>query len=94
VIARKGRFEYGFAAAAKQLKFAEFEKKIHQVVFVSATPAEYELKASKQVIEQIIRPTGLIDPEVIVRPIKGQIDDLIAEIKKRTSAANACLSQR
>jgi excinuclease ABC subunit B len=79
--------EYGFrlpsALDNRPLRFDEFEKKIHQVIFVSATPAAYELKVSAQVAEQIIRPTGLVDPEVIVRPIKGQIDDLIAEIKKR-----------
>ncbi len=79
--------EYGFrlpsALDNRPLRFEEFEKKVHQVVFVSATPAQYELKISSQVAEQIIRPTGLVDPEVIVRPIKGQIDDLIAEIKAR-----------
>ena len=79
--------EYGFrlpsALDNRPLKFAEFEKEIHQCIFVSATPAPYELQASSQVVEQIIRPTGLIDPEVIVRPTKGQIDDLIAEIRKR-----------
>jgi excinuclease ABC subunit B len=79
--------EYGFrlpsALDNRPLRFEEFEKKIHQVIFVSATPAQYELKISSQVAEQIIRPTGLVDPEVIVRPVKGQIDDLIAEIKAR-----------
>ena len=79
--------EYGFrlpsALDNRPLRFEEFEKKIHQVIFVSATPAPYELKASSQVAEQIIRPTGLVDPEVIVRPVKGQIDNLIAEIKAR-----------
>ncbi len=79
--------EYGFrlpsALDNRPLRFEEFETKVHQVVFVSATPAPYELKISSQVAEQIIRPTGLVDPEVIVRPIKGQIDDLIAEIKTR-----------
>ena len=79
--------EYGFrlpsALDNRPLRFEEFEKKIHQVIFVSATPAQYELKISSQVAEQIIRPTGLVDPEVVVRPIKGQIDDLIAEIKTR-----------
>jgi len=79
--------EYGFrlpsALDNRPLRFEEFEKKIHQVIFVSATPAPYELKASSQVAEQIIRPTGLVDPEVIVRPVKGQIDDLVAEIKAR-----------
>jgi excinuclease ABC subunit B len=79
--------EYGFrlpsALDNRPLRFEEFEKKVHQVIFVSATPAQYELKISSQVAEQIIRPTGLVDPEVVVRPIKGQIDDLIAEIKTR-----------
>ncbi|MBM3131352.1 MAG: excinuclease ABC subunit UvrB [Chloroflexi bacterium] len=79
--------EYGFrlpsALDNRPLRFEEFETKVHQVIFVSATPAAYELKISSQVAEQIIRPTGLVDPEVIVRPIKGQIDDLIAEIKMR-----------
>jgi excinuclease ABC subunit B len=79
--------DYGFrlpsALDNRPLKYDEFEQKIHQVIFVSATPAAYELKVSTQVVEQIIRPTGLVDPEVIVRPIKGQIDDLIGEIKKR-----------
>ncbi|QCX34459.1 excinuclease ABC subunit UvrB [Caloramator sp. E03] len=77
--------EYGFrlpcAYDNRPLKFEEFEKKINQCIFVSATPAEYELKHSTQIVEQIIRPTGLVDPEIIVRPIKGQIDDLISEIK-------------
>ncbi|HEX7594138.1 MAG TPA: excinuclease ABC subunit UvrB [Anaerolineae bacterium] len=79
---------YGFrlpsALDNRPLRFEEFEKKLRQVIFVSATPAAYELKISQQVVEQIIRPTGLIDPEVSVRPIKGQVDDLVAEIKKRT----------
>jgi excinuclease ABC subunit B len=79
--------EYGFrlpsALDNRPLRFEEFERKLRQVIFASATPAAYELKASSQVAEQIIRPTGLVDPEVIVRPIKGQIDDLVAELKKR-----------
>jgi excinuclease ABC subunit B len=78
--------DYGFrlpcAYDNRPLKFAEFEKKVKQVVFVSATPAQYELEHSKLIAEQIIRPTGLLDPEIIVRPIKGQIDDLYSEIKK------------
>ena len=61
----------------------EFEKKINQVIFVSATPAKWEIDRSKRIVEQIIRPTGLIDPEVTVRKTKGQIEDLEAEIKKR-----------
>ncbi len=78
--------EYGFrlpcAFDNRPLKFAEFEEKINQVVFVSATPAEYELDNSNKVAEQIIRPTGLVDPEIIIRPITGQIDDLYGEINK------------
>lgn len=67
----------------RPLIFEEFEERINQVVFLSATPAAYEFKQSSQVVEQIIRPTGLIDPKIEVRPVKGQIDDLISEIKKR-----------
>lgn len=78
--------EYGFrlpcAYDNRPLKFDEFERKINQVVFVSATPSEYELSNSTQIVEQIIRPTGLVDPAIEVRPVKGQIDDLISEIKK------------
>jgi excinuclease ABC subunit B len=78
--------EYGFRLPAaydnRPLKFEEFEKKINQVIFVSATPGEYEIENSTQVVEQVIRPTGLVDPEIEVRPIKGQIDDLIGEIRK------------
>ena len=76
--------EYGFRLPAaydnRPLNFAEFETKLNQVVFVSATPGPYELKMSDQVVEQIIRPTGLLDPEIYVRPIKNQIDDLVTEI--------------
>jgi excinuclease ABC subunit B len=77
--------EYGFrlpsALDNRPLKFPEFDKHINQVVYVSATPSDYELSRSSQVVEQIIRPTGLLDPEIIVRPVTGQIDDLIAEIR-------------
>ncbi|HHV84187.1 MULTISPECIES: excinuclease ABC subunit UvrB [Tepidanaerobacter] len=79
--------EHGFRLPSafdnRPLTFEEFEDRINQVVFLSATPAEYELTKSSQVVEQIIRPTGLVDPEVEIRPIKGQIDDLIGEIKQR-----------
>ena len=79
--------EYGFrlpsALDNRPLQFHEFETMIDRVVFVSATPAEYELQKSAQVVEQVIRPTGLIDPEIEVRPATGQVDDLIGEIKKR-----------
>jgi len=78
---------YGFrlpsALDNRPLKFEEFEKKIHQAIFVSATPGPYELEHSPEMIEQIIRPTGLLDPPIDVRPIKGQIDDLIGEINER-----------
>ncbi|MBI3914056.1 MAG: excinuclease ABC subunit UvrB [Chloroflexi bacterium] len=87
--------DFGFrlpsALDNRPLRFEEFEKKIYQTIFVSATPADYELKVSEQVVEQIIRPTGLIDPEVSVRPIKGQIDDLIAEIKTRVTRGERVL---
>ncbi len=79
--------EYGFRLPSaydnRPLTFGEFEKKIKQAIYISATPGKYEKEHSKQIVEQIIRPTGLIDPEIIVRPVKGQIDDLIGEISKR-----------
>ena len=81
--------EYGFrlpsALDNRPLQFHEFEGKIKKALFVSATPGPYEQEHSQAVVEQIIRPTGLIDPKIEVRPIKGQIDDLIHEIKKRTA---------
>ncbi len=79
--------EYGFRLPSafdnRPLKFNEFEERVNQVVYVSATPAAYEREHSTQVVEQIIRPTGLIDPEIIIKPVKGQIDDLIGEINSR-----------
>ena len=76
--------EYGFrlpsALDNRPLQFPEFEAHMNQVVYVSATPGPYALEHSQQVVEQVIRPTGLVDPEVVVRPVKGQIDDLIDEI--------------
>lgn len=79
---------YGFRLPSafdnRPLKFEEFEKKINQVVFVSATPSEYEIGHSTNVAEQIIRPTGLLDPEIIVKPVKGQVDDLYSNIKETT----------
>jgi excinuclease ABC subunit B len=87
--------EYGFRLPSafdnRPLKFDEFEKKVNQVVFVSATPAQYERKHSAQIVEQIIRPTGLIDPEVVVKPVKGQIDDLIGEINGRVEKGERIL---
>ena len=80
--------KYGFrlpsAADNRPLKFDEFESRLHQVIFTSATPAQYEAEHSTNVAEQVIRPTGLLDPEIFVRPTKHQIDDLIGEINKRT----------
>ena len=80
--------EYGFrlpcAFDNRPLKFEEFEKRLNQVVYVSATPGEYERERSGQIVEQVIRPTGLLDPRVEVRPVEGQIDDLIGEITERT----------
>ncbi len=67
----------------RPLKFEEFSRRINQVIYTSATPAQYEINLSDQVVEQLIRPTGLIDPEISVRPSKGQIDDLLAEIEIR-----------
>ena len=79
---------YGFRLPSafdnRPLKFDEFEKKLNQVVYVSATPGEYERTRSGQIVEQVIRPTGLLDPRIIVRPIEGQIDDLISEINAVT----------
>ena len=80
--------EYGFRLPSafdnRPLKFEEFQQRVNQVVYVSATPGEYERSRSGQVAEQIIRPTGLLDPQISVRPIAGQIDDLIGEINQRT----------
>ena len=80
--------EYGFrlpcAFDNRPLKFEEFEQRVNQVIYVSATPGEYECSRSGQIVEQVIRPTGLLDPKVEVRPVEGQIDDLIGEINART----------
>ena len=80
---------YGFRLPSaydnRPLNFTEFDSKLNQVIYVSATPAEYERTRSGQTVEQVIRPTGLLDPEVEVRPIDGQIDDLIDEINDRTA---------
>ncbi len=79
--------EHGFrlpsAMDNRPLRFDEFIDRVPQIIFLSATPSPYELQVSKQVVEQIVRPTGLVDPEVVVRPSKGQIDDLIHEIRGR-----------
>jgi len=80
---------YGFRLPSafdnRPLNFAEFQSKLNQVIYVSATPGEFEQSRSSQTAEQVIRPTGLLDPEVLVRPIEGQIDDLIGEIHARTA---------
>jgi len=77
--------EYGFRIPSafdnRPLRFEEFEDRIHQVVCVSATPGEYELSRAAQVAEQIIRPTGLVDPEISVRPVRGQVDDILGEVR-------------
>ena len=82
--------EYGFRLPSafdnRPLTFDEFIHRVNQVIFASATPGRYELSVSQQVVEQIIRPTGLVDPEVEVRPTKNQIDDLLAEINDRVKA--------
>ena len=84
--------DYGFrlpsALDNRPLNFEEFESKINQMLFVSATPSEYESTRELQRVEQVIRPTGLLDPEVSVRPVEGQIDDLISEIRKETKKNN------
>ena len=81
--------DYGFrlpcAFDNRPLKFEEFEKRVNQIVYVSATPGEYERTRSGQIVEQVIRPTGLLDPVIEVRPVEGQIDDLIGEINTRTA---------
>ncbi len=83
---KKSLVDYGFRIPAaydnRPLKFPEFEEKINQVLFVSATPGPYEKEKSEVIAEQVIRPTGLLDPEVFIRPIEGQMDDLFAEINK------------
>lgn len=87
--------KYGFrlpsALDNRPLKFPEFEERIHQVIYVSATPGSYELKRAAQVVEQIIRPTGLVDPEIIIKPVQGQIDDLMEEIRVRVAAEERVL---
>lgn len=78
--------EYGFrlpsAKENRPLRFDEFESSVNQVIYVSATPAQYELSKSRNVVEQIIRPTGLVDPEVLIRPVTGQVEDLLEEVRK------------
>ena len=87
--------DYGFRLPSaydnRPLKFDEFEAKIHQAIFVSATPGDYEREHAANIAEQLIRPTGLLDPEVFVRPIEGQIDDLIGEINATTAKGERTL---
>ena len=87
--------EFGFRLPSafdnRPLKFDEFTDRIHQRVYVSATPGEYERERAGQIVEQIIRPTGLLDPEIIVRPVEGQIDDLIGEINAKIAKGQRCL---
>ena len=87
--------EYGFrlpcAFDNRPLRFEEFEERFHQAVFVSATPGEYERSGADQIVEQVIRPTGLLDPRVEVRPVTGQIDDLVDEIRTRAARSERVL---
>ncbi len=92
---KKNLIDYGFRLPSaydnRPLNFEEFESKINQAIFVSATPGDYEKENSTQTVEQIIRPTGLVDPEIIVRPIEGQVDDLMGEIKTRSARGERVL---
>ena len=92
---KKTLVEYGFRLPSafdnRPLKFEEFEAKIHQKIFVSATPGEYERQHSSRVAEQVIRPTGLLDPLVMVRPVEGQIEDLLGEIRTRIDRGERAL---
>ncbi len=87
--------EHGFrlpsALDNRPLRFEEFEERVNQVIYTSATPGPYEREKSEQIVEQIIRPTGLVDPEVVVRPAQGQVDDLIEEIRKTTERGERVL---
>jgi len=87
--------DYGFrlpsALDNRPLAFEEFERRIHQVIFTSATPSAYELEKSTQVAEQIIRPTGIVDPEVVLKPVQGQVDDLVAQINERVRKGQRAL---
>ncbi len=87
--------EYGFrlpsAMDNRPLKFEEFEQVMGNTIYTSATPSTYEMEHAEQIVEQIIRPTGLVDPEVVVRPVKGQVDDLVGEIKQRVERGERIL---
>ena len=92
---KKTLVEYGFRLPSafdnRPLRFEEFEKKVHQKIFVSATPGEYERQHSSRVAEQVIRPTGLLDPLILVRPVEGQIEDLLGEIRLRIDRGERAL---
>ncbi len=92
---KKNLVEYGFRLPSafdnRPLFFEEFEEKIGQMIFVSATPAEYEKQQSSSYVEQLIRPTGLVDPRIDVRPVEGQVDDLISEIRETTARGEKVL---
>ena len=92
---KRSLVDYGFRLPAafdnRPLKFHEFEQRVNQAIYVSATPGPYEMEHASQVVEQIIRPTGLIDPEIIVRPATNQVDDLLGEIRKVAAAGGRVL---
>ncbi|MEA4832169.1 MAG: excinuclease ABC subunit UvrB [Oscillospiraceae bacterium] len=92
---KENLINYGFRLPSafdnRPLRFDEFQKKLGQVIYVSATPAEYETQRSDRIVEQLIRPTGLLDPVIDVRPTEGQIDDLIGELKIRAAKKERCL---
>lgn len=92
---KESLIEYGFrlpsALDNRPLNFDEFYEHINQAVFVSATPGDFEKEHSAKIVEQVIRPTGLLDPLITVKPTDGQMDDLISEINKRTAKNRECL---
>ena len=87
--------DFGFrlpsAMDNRPLSFGEFNERIHQAIYISATPAEYELKQSVQIVEQLVRPTGLVEPTVEIKPTKGQIDDLLEQVQRRVEKGERCL---
>ena len=89
---KKTLVDFGFRLPSafdnRPLKFEEVEAKLNQMVFVSATPGEYEREHSSQIAQQVIRPTGLLDPQIVVKPVEGQIEDLLGEIRQRTARGN------
>ena len=92
---KKTLVDFGFRLPSafdnRPLKFEEVEAKLNQMVFVSATPGEYEREHSSQVAQQVIRPTGLLDPQIVVKPVEGQIEDLLGEIRQRTARGERVL---